>query len=605
MTNNGTTPLPNETEDMSLASSPTLTDDSYSPSRPTFGRALSSDLTVIQNTLTLTAPIPYPIISTSSAPKETHHTLQPPHAHEHKHEHDPEHHHIHLHDLVPESPIDGGLKGWLAVLGSFLIHCFAFAPTEFIFGIFELHYHNVFPDATSSSIAFVGTTGSAVTYIAGFLSGIVADRFGFRGTALCGTIVMTISLVLASFSTKIWHLYMTQGVLFGIGASMIYYPGVAVPSQYFNRRRGLAMGIAVSGAGAGGFVLAPLTNALIDRVEVFWTLRILALMIFVVCGIASLLISERKENPPTSTTPYDGEKVQDQEQGHKKVQDQEHGQIIIKSAPMSDESEDASVTKNEITITASQEQGKQLSHEVQKPFDKVRDGDKGTVLDPTTEPKAKKPSFFESFHVLKDPRFMSLTLAELTASIGYLIPYYYMQTYAVFIGLTPEQGALILGLTNGAAFAGRIVLGLLADRFSNSVIMLISTWSTAISVVVFWSIAKSFATLTIMGMSFGFFVGAYVSLVPVAVAESFGTQQIASMIGLMYGAGGIAMWGGSPLAGHILEMTKPNLSYKPVIATAGASLVLGAMCCTSWAYFHRRAVQRAQVSRVDTSLTLR
>jgi len=76
------------------------------------------------------------------------------------------------------------------------------------------------------------------------------------------------------------------------------------------------------------------------------------------------------------------------------------------------------------------------------------------------------------------------------------------------------------------------------------------------------------------------------------------------MIGLMYGAGGIAMWGGSPLAGHILEMTKPNLSYKPVIATAGASLVLGAMCCTSWAYFHRRAVQRAQATRVDTSLTL-
>lgn len=84
---------------------------------------------------------------------------------------------------------------------------------------------------------------------------------------------------------------------------------------------------------------------------------------------------------------------------------------------------------------------------------------------------------------------------------------YEFTAYAVFIGLTPEQGALILGLTNGAAFAGRIVLGLLADRFSNSVIMLISTWSTAISVVVFWSVAKSFATLTIMGMSFGFFVG--------------------------------------------------------------------------------------------------
>lgn len=99
-------------------------------------------------------------------------------------------------------------------------------------------------------------------------------------------------------------------------------------------------------------------------------------------GIASLLISERKETP--NHTP-DSKNVQDQEQGG-----------TAKSSTISDESDDSSVARNEYTITAS--------------------------------PKTKKPSFFESFHVLKDPQFMSLTLAELTASIGYLIPYYYMQS---------------------------------------------------------------------------------------------------------------------------------------------------------------------------------
>ncbi|KAI8597339.1 hypothetical protein EDD21DRAFT_418801, partial [Dissophora ornata] len=85
----------------------------------------------------------------------------------------------------PSSPLilEGSLKGWLAVLGSMLLHCFVFAPTEFIFGVFVLHYQNVFPNSTASAIAFVGTTGSAITYIAGFLSGMVADRFGFRPTA--------------------------------------------------------------------------------------------------------------------------------------------------------------------------------------------------------------------------------------------------------------------------------------------------------------------------------------------------------------------------------------------------------------------------------------
>lgn len=44
----------------------------------------------------------------------------------------------------------------------------------------------------------------------------------------------------------------------------------------------------------------------------------------------------------------------------------------------------------------------------------------------------KKPSFFQSLHVLKDPQFMSLTLANVTVSIGYLVPLYYMQSMCLY-----------------------------------------------------------------------------------------------------------------------------------------------------------------------------
>ncbi|KAF8940715.1 hypothetical protein BGZ58_005043 [Dissophora ornata] len=438
----------------------------------------------------------------------------------------------------PSSPLilEGSLKGWLAVLGSMLLHCFVFAPTEFIFGVFVLHYQNVFPNSTASAIAFVGTTGSAITYIAGFLSGMVADRFGFRPTAFVGSVIMTLSLILASFSTKLWHLYVTQGVLFGIGASLAYYPAIAVPSQYFVKNRGLAIGIAVSGTGLGGFALAPLTNALIDKVGIFWTLRILGLMIFVVCGGASFLIAERKEHLEE--------------------------QVL-------DEEDDETIREQERTIAVDCEKGNENG----------------------TGGKQQRPSFLQSLHVFRDPRFLSLTIAELAASIGYLIPLYYMQTYAVYIGLSAQQGALILGLSNGSGFVGRILLGLIADRLSNTKTLLFCCWATAFSVMVFWMVAKSFGTLLLMGMTFCLFSGAYVSLVPVAVAESFGTDTIASMIGLMYGTGGVAIWGGSPLAGYILDSTLPNLSYTPVIMTAGGSLVLGAICVTSWAYFHWRATR--------------
>ncbi|KAF9584742.1 hypothetical protein BGW38_005326 [Lunasporangiospora selenospora] len=233
----------------------------------------------------------------------------------------------------------------------------------------------------------------------------------------------------------------------------------------------------------------------------------------------------------------------------------------------------------------------------------VENVENGGSIDKSREQAAaKRPSFFQSIRIFKDPQFLSLTLAELAASIGYLIPLYYMQTYAIFIGLTPEKGALILGISNGAAFVGRIVLGLIADRVSNTRTLMFCVWMTAFSVTVLWSIAKSFGTLLLMGITFNMFAGAYVSLVPVAVAESFGTKEIASMIGLMYAAGGIAIWVGSPLAGFILDSTLPNLSYTPVIITAGISMISGAIFVTSWAYFHRRAERIEEVAtRVNTS----
>ncbi|ORZ04864.1 major facilitator superfamily domain-containing protein [Lobosporangium transversale] len=405
---------------------------------------------------------------------------------------------------------DGGLRAWFVVFGSFLVHSFAFAPTEYIFGIFEHHYQILFPDTSISSIAFVGTTGSAVTYLAGFFAGIVADRFGFRITVIVGTLLMTISLILASFSNQVWQLYITQGVLFGIGSALAYYPAIAVPSHYFTKRRGLATGIAVSGVGAGGLILAPLTHKLIEKVGIFWSLRILGLLCFIPSGC---------------------EKDTELEMG--------------------------SVAK-------------------------------------------EKPSFFDAVKVFKDMQFLSLSMAELTASFAFLVPLYFMQTYAVFIGIPAEKGALILGLSNGASFAGRILLGLISDYFSNAKVLLLCSWCTAFSVLVLWTLSKSFGILMLMGLMFGFFAGGYVSLVPVAVAQSFGTKQMASTIGLMYATGGLGMLGGAPLAGFLLDITKPNISYLPVTLMSGATMTLGALCVTMWFYLDWRAHRMRRVMTADT-----
>jgi hypothetical protein len=99
--------------------------------------------------------------------------------------------------------MDKGWRAWLVVLASVLIQTFAFAPTEFIFGVFVQEYLHMFPRSNPSSIALIGTIGSSTTYLVGFFSGALSDRWGYRVTSLIGSVIMTTALCLASFSTQV------------------------------------------------------------------------------------------------------------------------------------------------------------------------------------------------------------------------------------------------------------------------------------------------------------------------------------------------------------------------------------------------------------------
>ncbi|KAF9964761.1 hypothetical protein BGZ70_005968 [Mortierella alpina] len=427
-------------------------------------------------------------------------------------------------DVSDRAP-DGGLRAWMVVLGSFLIHCFCFAPTEYVFGMFEHHYLELYPSSSSGAIAFIGSLGSSTTYFAGFVSGVSADKFGYRVTALLGTGIMALALTLASFASQVWHLYLTQGVLFGIGASLVYYPAIGAPSHWFDAKRGLALGLAVSGTGLGGLGLAPATQALMDSVGVAWTLRALALFALVVCGGASFLIVER-----------------------------DNGKKMPEPAP--------AITDVEIGQIA-----EKLSPENKKP----------TGL----------AGFFAELKVFKNPQFLSLTFAELSASIGFLIPMYYFQTYSLFIGLSTQNGALIAGLSSGASCIGRIALGYAADRLPKTVVVSVCAWMTAGSILIIWTLSKSFGVYLLFALTYGFFAGGYVSLVPLVLSETFGAHQLSTVIGFMYAASGVGMLSGAPIAGMILDATKPNISYLPVILTAGITLLLGAVCISAWVFFRR------------------
>ena len=129
-----------------------------------------------------------------------------------------------------------------------------------------------------------------------------------RPVVLLGGLLLGLGNVLASFGTHFWHFLLTQGLLVGIGTSLSYIPAVTISPGWFNTRRGLAMGIILSGTGVGGVAWAPALRALNTKVGFRNTLRLTGAVGFVIIGVAGLVLkwdheSERRnriEYPSTS-----------------------------------------------------------------------------------------------------------------------------------------------------------------------------------------------------------------------------------------------------------------------------------------------------------------
>jgi MFS family permease len=101
-----------------------------------------------------------------------------------------------------------------------------------------------------------------------------SKRFSPRPVIALGGLFFLLGCCLASISNSLWQFELTQGLLLGIGTCFAYMPAVTVAPTWYGPRRGLAMGLILSGTGVGGLVWAPVQNALIETYGFRMALRI-------------------------------------------------------------------------------------------------------------------------------------------------------------------------------------------------------------------------------------------------------------------------------------------------------------------------------------------
>ncbi|WPK22824.1 hypothetical protein PUMCH_000040 [Australozyma saopauloensis] len=190
---------------------------------------------------------------------------------------------------------DGGY-GWFIVLSSFLFN-FATWGANSGFAVYLSHYLNeqTFPGADKYDYALIGglTFGGGLLF-SPFINWL-QGKIGARPTAGAGVVFQFASLLLASFVTKLWQLYLTQGLLQAFGLAFMTIPALLILPQWFKHKRAFAVAIAAAGSGCGGVVFNLAMQKVMQVRSVHWALRVQAILCVVSSTCATLLLRTRME----------------------------------------------------------------------------------------------------------------------------------------------------------------------------------------------------------------------------------------------------------------------------------------------------------------------
>lgn len=141
---------------------------------------------------------------------------------------------------------------WIVLAAAFTMHM-VYAGGHFSFGVF-LKPMAAEMDWSRGTAAFAYTLLWWVSAPATFVLGWLSDRTGPRKILVFGGIIFGLGIFLSSTVESLWEFYLYFGVLGGIGRAAARAPLLSAVFQSFTKRKGLAVGLTLSGTGIGTLI---------------------------------------------------------------------------------------------------------------------------------------------------------------------------------------------------------------------------------------------------------------------------------------------------------------------------------------------------------------
>lgn len=394
-------------------------------------------------------------------------------------------------------PIDGGFAAWRLLWAAFVFEALLWGfPLSF--GVFQDYYAQLPAFKNNAYISAIGTTASGISYLGAPLATPLIRRWAAYRThmILVGWPLCILGLVAGSFANKLGTLLLTQGVMYGIGFIIFYYPILSMVDEFWVRRRGMAYGLLCIASGASGAVTPLIIQHLLRRYGYHTTLRAVAVALVVLTGPLIPLLKGRVEQ----------------------------SQVV---------------------------------------------------------------NLRTDWSFLKKPLFWIYSMSNLWMGMGFFFPALFLPSYATLLGLEASKGALLLTFMSISQVAGQFTFGYVSDKNVpvNGLIALASSIAAVVTLSV-WGLARSFASLAVYAIIYGFFGAGYTAMwarMVTTVSDEPSASQ--AMFGLYCAGKGVGNILAGPLSGALLNLSNHSIGYghgkyQAIVIFTGVCLIMSTASLT-------------------------